>query len=86
MDDEGGVGHLLRARQDPGHVRDDEEGDDDDGDVGHVELLAVAGGAALVEDLDAAADPHVQHDEDGHRRQARRRQRVDLRAGKFKWG
>ena len=63
----------------PRHVGEDEERDDDDCDVGHVELLPVARGSSLVEDADAAADAQVEHDQDEHRRQARRRQGVELK-------
>ena len=42
------------------------------------EYLSVARGAPLVEDADAPADAHVEHDEDGHGAEARRRQRVKL--------
>ena len=40
--------------------------------------LAVARGAPLVEDADAPAYAHVEHDEDCHGGETRRRQRVKL--------
>ena len=41
--------------------------------------LAVAGGAPLVQDLNPAAYAHVEDDQDGHRGEARCRQRVKLK-------
>ena len=38
-----------------------------------------------MEDADAPADAHVEHDEDGHGAEARRRQRVKLQEAKDFW-
>ncbi len=59
IDDDLSVPHLVEAQEDPGHVGQDEEGDDGDGDVSHVDLARVPVGAPLVEEDDALADAHV---------------------------
>ncbi len=68
----------MESQEDPGQVGDDEEPDDGNGDVGHVDLLGVPVGPALVEEHDALADADVEDGQDGHGRDPRRRQGVQL--------
>ena len=75
-------GGMRRKHKSPQHVprqvEHDEEGDDGDGDVRHVDLLGVAVGPPLVEEHDPLADPHVQYHQDRDRCKSRRDEWVKL--------
>ena len=79
VDDDLEVEHLPEPHEDPGQVGDDEQGDDGDGDVRHVDLPRVPVGPALVEQQDALADADVEDDEDGDGEDAGSEQGVDLK-------